>query len=266
MMENAFGKISKLNLEAFLKDGKTILNDMSFTAPFKVMRPFYEKKDVMSVMLLAASAGILAGDRQEIRICVNRQAHMEPTSQSYEKIHRMEEGYASRKVHIQVKDHASLCYAPLPAIPFRDADYRSEIEADLENPSAEFIMWDILTCGRAAHGEHFLYRRFQNKVTIRREGRIVYRDFARYEPKQMDMQGFGLYEGYSHLGNMIICSDFNAEDRVRRIRDRIDELSGLEGGVTQTAYGDTVIRILGSSAEKITTVFQEIYQEEQIVR
>lgn len=34
------------------------MEDISFTAPFKVMLPFYEKKDVMTVMLLTASAGM----------------------------------------------------------------------------------------------------------------------------------------------------------------------------------------------------------------
>ena len=42
--ENSFGKTSRLYLEASVKDGKTILSDVSFTAPYKVMRPFYEKK------------------------------------------------------------------------------------------------------------------------------------------------------------------------------------------------------------------------------
>ena len=35
-MENQFGKISKLNLEADYRDGRTVLRDVSFTAPFKI--------------------------------------------------------------------------------------------------------------------------------------------------------------------------------------------------------------------------------------
>ena len=38
--ENSFGRISKLHLEASVKDRRTILSDVSFTAPYKVMRPF----------------------------------------------------------------------------------------------------------------------------------------------------------------------------------------------------------------------------------
>jgi urease accessory protein len=94
-MENQFGKVSKLQLTAEKKENRTILGDVSFTAPFKVMRPFYEKEDFMTVMLLTASAGIMAGDRQEFTIRVGEHAKMEFVSQSYEKIHQMKEGCAT---------------------------------------------------------------------------------------------------------------------------------------------------------------------------
>ena len=68
-MNNQFGKLSKLHLTTAYREGKTIVEDASFTAPFKIMHPFYEKKDFMTVMLLMASAGVMAGDRQEIDVC-----------------------------------------------------------------------------------------------------------------------------------------------------------------------------------------------------
>lgn len=262
-MENQFGKISKLNLEAEYKDGRTVLSDVSFTAPFKIMRPFYEKKERMSVMVLTASAGILAGDCQMIRIHVKKHASMELQSQAYEKIHRMDDGFASRKILVRVEDQASLHYMPFPVIPFRDSDFRSEAEVELARPEAEFVMLDILSCGRAAHGEAFLYRRFQNKVTVRREGRIIYRDFARYEPEWMDMQGFGLYEGYTHLGNLLICGQSKTEEWIREARSRLEEAEGAEGGVTRTAYGDLVVRVLGRSAERVNALLRELINTEE---
>ena len=40
---NQFGRTSKLDLTAVNKDGKTVIEDMSFTAPYKVMLPFEKK-------------------------------------------------------------------------------------------------------------------------------------------------------------------------------------------------------------------------------
>ena len=39
-MDNKFGKISRIQACAAVRDGKTILEDLSFTAPYKIMGPF----------------------------------------------------------------------------------------------------------------------------------------------------------------------------------------------------------------------------------
>lgn len=73
-MENQFGRTSLCTLRAGKKEGKTVLEQVSFTAPFKIMSPFYEAGDFMHVMLLSASAGIMEGDTQEFDIEVRRAA------------------------------------------------------------------------------------------------------------------------------------------------------------------------------------------------
>ena len=65
MNKNQFGKVSKLFIRAVTRNGTTMLEDLSFTAPYKVMNPFQQEDGRIQVMLLAASAGIMEGDRQE---------------------------------------------------------------------------------------------------------------------------------------------------------------------------------------------------------
>lgn len=259
-MENQFGKLSKLHITAAFKDGKTILEDVSFTAPFKIMRPFYEKKDMMTVMLLTASAGIMAGDRQEFDIHVREHASMEFVSQAYEKIHRMEEGCAKRHTHIEVEPNACLRYTPLPTIPFADSDYRSTMEAELTDETSRFVFCEVLTCGRAAHGEEFGYHRFQNKISIYQGGKIVYRDNTRYEPEWMDMKGFGMYEGFTHLANLVICNEPKSEEWIVQVRELLDAAENMEGGVTKTSAGHFVVRILGKNGQKLTEMMNRILE------
>ena len=259
-MENQFGKVSKLNMTAAYKDGRTILSDVSFTAPFKIMRPFYEKKDVMTVMLLTASAGIMAGDRQEFEILVKEGANMEFVSQAYEKIHKMEGGHAERHSHIVVEPDAVLRYTPLPTIPFSGSDYASTLKVDLAGETSRFIFSEILTCGRVAHGEEFLYTKFSNNITIYQGGKIIYRDNTRYEPAKTDMTGFGMYEGFTHLANLIICNEEKTEEWIIRVRELIDETPDMEGGATRMASGGIVIRILGRSGQKLTDIMDKILQ------
>lgn len=262
MRENQFGKLSEFYLTAAYRDGRTVMEDVSFTAPFKVMHPFYEKKDVMTVMLLTASAGIMAGDRQEINLCAKERSSLEFVSQAYEKIHQMEEGYASRRIHLTVGSHACLRYLPLPAIPFAGSDYRCTAEVELEDETSQFVFREILSCGRVAYGEEFQYRRFQSRVCISQGGRLVYRDNACYEPGQMDMGNFGMYEGFTHLASLVICNQQKPEGWVQQVRRLLEDAGDMEGGVTHTSAGHIVVRILGKNAAQLTEITERICSSE----
>ncbi len=257
-MDNQFGKLSKFHLTAAKKEDKTIIEDVSFTAPFKVMYPFYEHEDFMTVMLLIASAGIMAGDRQEFDILVKEHAKMEFVSQAYEKIHKMDEGHAERKTHIRVNPCATLHYTPLPTIPFAGSDFRNEVEVELADETSRFVYSEVLTCGRVAHGEEFLFHKFKNRVTIYQNGNIVYRDNTLYEPDQINMRGFGMYEGFTHLANLIICNEPKPEEWMRNVRTMLEEAEETEGGLTQTEAGHIVVRILGRTGQKLTDLMDQI--------
>ncbi len=259
-MENSFGQVSKLDLLAAEKGGKTILADVSFTAPFKIMRPFYEKKDLMTVMLLTASAGIMAGDVQQFHIRVAEQARMEFVSQAYEKIHRMEEGYARREATLTVEPNACLYYTPLPVIPYAGSDFRSRLEVRLADETSEFVFTEVLSCGRVAHGERFGYHRFSSRISVYQGDRLVYLDNTRFDPEEMDMEGFGMYEGFTHLSNLLICNQARSEAWIDQVRGLLDEREDLEGGVTRTAAGYLAVRILGRSGDSLTRVMEQILE------
>ena len=89
MAENKFGKLSRLSLKTGIREGKTIVEDVAFTAPYKIMNPFPKKNGGISVMPLCASAGIMEGDRQEFDFFVAEGTELEFLSQSFDKVHRM---------------------------------------------------------------------------------------------------------------------------------------------------------------------------------
>ena len=131
LMENKFGKISRITACAALKNGKTILEDLSFTAPYKIMAPFAKENGGTQIMPLCASAGIMEGDSQEFSYHVKEGADLEVLSQSFEKIHKMDEGSASRTISVQVDPHAVLYYYPQPVIPFAQSSFTSTMTIHL---------------------------------------------------------------------------------------------------------------------------------------
>ena len=74
MIENKFGKTSRLSIRTRCHDGKTTVEDLSFTAPYKVMTPFSKEDGGISIMPLCASAGIMEGDVQEFTFQVLEEA------------------------------------------------------------------------------------------------------------------------------------------------------------------------------------------------
>mgnify|MGYP005816601737 FL=1 len=106
--ENPFGKVSRLAVRAEKRNGRTILSDVSFTAPYKLMTPFEKPDGSIQIMPLCASAGIMRGDRQEFSYEAEEGADLEVLSQSFEKIHRMEGGSACRHIYDRVESSARL--------------------------------------------------------------------------------------------------------------------------------------------------------------
>ena len=88
LTENKFGKLSRLSLRTGIRKGKTILEDVAFTAPYKIMNPFPKKDGGISVMPLCASAGIMEGDRQEFDFSVTEGTNLEFRCGGKSSIHR----------------------------------------------------------------------------------------------------------------------------------------------------------------------------------
>lgn len=298
-MDNKFGKVSRISACAALKDGKTILEDLSFTAPYKIMTPFEKENGGIQIMPLCASAGIMAGDSQEFSYHVKEGADLEILSQSFEKIHKMDEGSASRTIEVQVDKNAALYYYPQPVIPFAQSAFDSKMTIHLEDETSKLFLLEIISCGRNAHEERFQYRRFSSKVLLYRGEKLIYRDNTRYGPDKMPMEGIGLYEGYTHMANLFLsklCNRDNVDggketnidgmdikkqmnssgtgrtsDRTAELQEKIwqilDEDSEIDGGVTRLTTGDLALRIFGHRAQKLQQIaekIKEIYTSCQI--
>lgn len=263
-MENKFGKTSKLVIKAGVKNNQTVLQDVFFTAPFKIMHPFYHHEnfmqhdDFMTIMCLTASAGIMAGDEQDYTILVQEGAKLEFVSQSYEKIHKMETGSAQRTANLYVAKDAFLYYNPFPTLPFKDSAFTSFLKVHLEDTSSKFILKEILSAGRCARGERFEYRYYHNQINVYESDTLIYADNTRLEPKHMALTSIGMYEHYTHLGTLLMFHISKDHTWFNAVRDLLETTPDLEGGVTITHHAAIIIRILGNQSEKINRIMDEI--------
>lgn len=260
MEQNPFGRTSVLQVHAGCKQDKTVLNHLYFTAPYKIMRPFEKKDGGLEIMLMAASAGIMEGDRQDFRFQIDPGASLTFVSQSYDKIHPMAQDCARRTTSIDVASGGTFFYNPQPTIPFQGAAFESRMTVHLADRSSRFWLSEIFSCGRYARGERFAYRFYHNLVEITRQDRLIYRDNTRFTPAWMDMEGMGLYEGYTHLFNLFVTRPNQADAFVRDVRDFLQAQQDCDAGITELVDGDFAVRVLGHRAQRLETISQQLHE------
>jgi urease accessory protein len=249
---NRYPKTSELYLRAVRGEKRSLLADVRFTAPFKITHPFYDADGRLQVMLLNVSAGIMAGDTQRIQIEADDGAHLEILSQSYEKIHKMEAGECARRYTVlQAGADAVLFYTPLPSIPFAGSALESETDIRLTEGTALIFYSDILACGRVARGERFTYARYRNRVRAYLDGRLIYLDNAVFEPDAAELEGFCLYEGYTHLLNIFAAGSAVTGAFLEQVNAAIQAFDGVKAGASLTGSGAVCVRALGNGAEQL---------------
>lgn len=256
--KNPYGKVSRFSITAGTREGQTILEDFSYTSPFKIMQPFPLKGGGLQVMLLAASPGIMAGDLQEFSFHIKEGARTEFISQSYDKVHYMEEGKAGRHTSVSVEKGGTFFFHPQPMIPFKGSAFENTMEIRLEDESSRFFMSEILSCGRYARGEAFAYRFYHNLVRIYRNGKLIYRDNTRYDPVLFSMDSMGMYESYTHLACIFLTPPENSKEFISQVQEFLDSTPDTTGGITSLPQGDLAIRVLGRRGQVLEELSQKI--------
>ena len=248
-MSNKYAEISKVKIKTLNKNGKTILDDVYFTSPFKVAPPFYKSDDFIKVIIMSSSAGTMDGDIQDYDITLGDNTKMELTSQSFEKIHTMIEDEAQRDCTLTIGANAFLRYNMLPTIPFRGSAFKSNINIKLKDSSSKLIFMDIINCGRVAHLVTGLYAFDSNK--------LVYVDNTNYNPQETDIENFGMYEGYTHFANMLIAN-FTVNEEILSVIRNIIKDSEVDGAASMTQSDYISVKILGYNSDKLMKVSDKI--------
>ncbi|MCP1102259.1 urease accessory protein [Aequitasia blattaphilus] len=243
--------MGKLRIEAHVHNGRTVITDCFFTAPFKIVKPYYDKNRA-EVMIMQASAGILEGDKYEVEIVVKSGASLMVTGQSYTKLFKMDSGYATQNVKITVESGASLFYLPCPIIPFGGSSFVSENEIHLQKGS-EFIMQDILACGRKGMGEEFKFRKYHSRVVVYENERLIFVDNTRLIPKEYEYHKMGYFEGCSHQG----VAYFYGRKQIKSI----NKSESITAAITNLRKGQ-ILRILSDSGDRIVNYIKTYVEEE----
>ncbi len=244
---------STLNLECGYDYGKTKIDDIFFTPPYKIMHPFMDGEK-MEVILMSSSAGMLKGDSFDLSIRLKEKAKLSFSSQSYEKVLDTGGVGASRSFTGTLEEGTSLKYIPYPVIPFAKSSLESVNVVHVHEKST-LAYCDIISCGRVGMGEKFVMDKFHSKTKIYIGDSLDFYDNTFICPKEIDYEKLGFFGEYSHMSNLYL---YTGNDGRKELFEKIKEyISDVYAGVTLLEKG-ILVKMLGNSGDDLYKLNRKI--------
>jgi urease accessory protein len=236
------------------------LASQHFKLPLQVLTPFYSDSDGTAfVYLLNPSGGILQGDVLETDILVEPGAKAFVTTPSANKFYRMDEGHATLRNRISVRDSGVLEYMPEYNIPFAQSQVVQETSFDLE-AGATLLAFDMIVPGRMEKGEFFQYDLYSSKISIRVDGRLLAHEFAKVEPAKGDPRIMGVMDGRNVYGTVFLYQQNLPAALKGAIGEIFAENSPVEGGITYLTPDLAVVKFLGDNLTDCQKTIGEIWR------
>lgn len=252
-----------MNCKLFIKTnvlhGKPNIEDMYFTAPYKIMSPFLEGEQ-MEIMQMSASAGLFGGDTFSLDLQFGQGSKVTYSSQSYEKVFPRKDLQTKRELKINVEQNANVIYLPYPIIPFANSSFLGK-NTIFVHPDSAFIYGDIFTCGRTGMGEYFQMKQYESRTKIYVGNELAFAERTWICPEKLSYQTMGMWGKYTHNG-MLYLYDGDREEKeewerwIEEIR-KISKEKDCVTGVSKCPRG-IVLRVLAMSGDKIYQMFQKI--------
>lgn len=232
-------------------NGKTIIESMFFTPPLKLIEPIYDG-DIANLMVLNVSAGLMEGDKQDIVFDISSNSKLRVTSQSYEKIHNTQDGYAMRETTINIADNAFFSYMPLPCIPFANSTFKNSTTIHLKKDSV-LHYGEIFCAGRVARDEIFAFKNFHQNIYVYKHNELLFYDNMNLCPDSMDLRNMCAFDNYTHY----LC--FIAYDKhmdIAYLQEQIDK-SKLNAAIS-TNNDMIIVKALANESEPLIDLQSEL--------
>src|SRR5271163_482190 len=172
--------------------GHTVLAASRQEPPLKVVRAFNVQGGAALAHLHNVSGGLLGGDQLALKVHVGARAHVQLTTTGATRIYRPRRHAlpATQSNEFTVHEGALLEYVPDAIIPFAGARFAQATTIHLAQGSGLF-WWEILSPGREARGETFVYDCVQMKTDIAALGQPIVSERVRIEPRKRSTRSFG---------------------------------------------------------------------------
>ena len=224
MRSAAPGKVGELRLGFSMRDGRSILHDLYRVAPLLVQQALYWDEAMPELpicAIISVGGGILQGDRYRIDISVGEGACAQVTTQSANRVHRMDANHASQHQAIALGAGAYLEYLPDFTIPYRGSRFISQTDIVVDE-DATLLYGEMILPGRKHHhvDERFGFDVLSMAVAVRRpDGRKLFAEKLLIEKGDPTIDFAAVMKDFGAFAN-IMC--LTGPETATRIKDRFE--------------------------------------------
>jgi urease accessory protein len=183
--------------------------------------------DALEAVIVNTGGGMTGGDRFAVEIAVGEGANLVAGTTAAEKIYRSTGADAEMTVRLEVAAGGRLAWLPQETILFDRARLSRHIDIDLAG-TASLVMAEAVVFGRAAMGEAVQDGFFADRWRLRRGGRLVYADSARFDDAIAGKLGQrAVTAGGIAIATVLVAP--GADDTLAAVRTRDEQFVGEVG-------------------------------------
>lgn len=252
---------ARLSLGFAEDDGTTRMIERSHFGPLRVQKPLYpDGPSVCHAIVVHPPGGVVGGDELSIAARVGDHAHVLITTPGAAKWYRANGHVSKQEIRLEVGANASMEWLPQETIFFNESDVRLEQSVTLAT-DAVYVGCDILCFGRTASGESFNAGRVAQRMSVRRNGKLIWFEQGDLSGGHSTMASPLGLAGKTVCATLIAAGKPVAATLLDAIReDARNEMGGTGGfGVTQLK-SILVSRYLGDSSEIARRVMMRAWQ------
>ena len=244
---------AQLDLEFSKSNNRTILSHRKHFGPLQVQKPFYpEINGTCHVYILHPPGGVVGGDRLNISIDVDSNAHALITTPAAGKFYRSAGPIAVQKQIIKVASKAILEWFPSENILFSGSKAQIQTKVELAHDS-HFVGWEISCLGRSASEEIFSQGELDQRFEVWRDGKPLRIERLKLRGGDPALQAKWGLLGFPVIGSMVCVTD--KTELIDSLRTITNVAIGEEFFSVTQVDGAILCYFLGNSVERARNCF-----------
>ncbi|WP_010511535.1 urease accessory protein UreD [Komagataeibacter europaeus] len=212
----------RFDLNARLRDGRTVLGDLKQQGCCRLLFPRVAGS-VFEAVTVNTSGGIASGDTIEGRVVCETAAELVVTSQAAERIYRARphDRPAEMGVTCHIAPQARLEWLPHGTIFFDGSRLHRHMHVEM-TASSTFLFLEGRIFGRRGSGEQLSRLGVRDRLSIRRDGRLLLEDMLRLESTDVStlLAQPAVADGKGAVATLVFVAP-HAMDMLPALRERL---------------------------------------------